>query len=392
MAAVLAVLAALTTTFAVTGAWARRTTIDTDHWVETVGPLASNPKVQAALGNWAGEELVQLVDLEGYVASALPKRAKILAAPLSGAVQDFIAKEVTAFLATDEFRRLWITANTIAHDRAIKVLKGEGEAVTTTNGKVVIDFVPLLLAVLDRVDQTTHGLLSKHVPAFSENMTGDEARAALADATGRDIPNDFGTIAVFDANQLSTVQDAVNWFQAGVIALVLLAIALAIAAIAIAPDRRHILVWLGLATAISIVVFRSAARAASKSIVHGIVLPRNRDAATSVLHEVLASYRVVTAAFIALGLLVALVAYLAGPSRVALAVRGFATRGSWLAQHRVPIQLAVLLLAFVAILVFDLTFSWMIVFLFATGAVEIALWRLPSGEPTTTTLRATSDG
>ena len=49
IAAVLAVLAALMSTIAVTGIWLKRTTFDTDRWVATVGPIADDPQVQTAL-------------------------------------------------------------------------------------------------------------------------------------------------------------------------------------------------------------------------------------------------------------------------------------------------------------------------------------------------------
>ena len=193
IAATLAVLAALTTTFAVTGGWLRRTTIDTNHWVDTVGPLASDPKVQAALATWSADQLEQLINVQGYLGDALPQRAEILAGPLSSAINGFIETEAGKFFASDQFEKLWIAANRIAHERVIKVLKGESTAVTTKDGKVVIDFMPLLLRILQNVDQRANGLLSSHLPAISQDLTGDEIRTKLSDALNRPIPDDFGT-------------------------------------------------------------------------------------------------------------------------------------------------------------------------------------------------------
>ena len=280
IAATLAVLAALTTTFAVTGGWVRRTTIDTNHWVDTVGPLASDPKVQAALAQWSTEQLSQLINVEGYLQDALPKRGQILAGPLSSAIDGFIETEATKFFASDAFAKLWIAANRVAHERVIKVLKGESDVVKTRNGKVVIDFMPLLVRILQNVDQRANGLLSADIPALDENLTGDEIRAKISDTLNRPIPDDFGTVAVFDDSELSTIQQAVQWFQQFVIAFFVLAFLFIAGAILVAPDRRRIAIWLGLGTAITLASFarlrgprRRRSSAASRFLAIGMSRP-----------------------------------------------------------------------------------------------------------------------
>ena len=378
IAAILAVLAALTTTFAVTGGWLRRTTIDTNHWVDTVGPLASDPKVQAALAQWSTEELTQLVDVKGYVGDALPKRAEILVGPISSAVNGFIETEATKFFESDAFATLWVAANREAHRRVIKVLKGESDVVTTQGGKVVIDFMPLLAVILQKVDQQANGLLSSHIPALNENLTGDEIRAKLADALNRPIPDDFGTIAVFDDSQLSAIQQAVQWFQAGVYAFIVLALLFIGAAIWVAPDRRRIAIWLGLGTAVTLVTFRTIARAAIKEIVGGITIPRNRDVAVDVLHKVFSSYRTLTLALMLLGLVVALTAFLAGPGRVAVWLRRGVREQAWLSEYRAVLAVAVLIAALAAVLLWSFTLAGLIVLGVVVAILELVLWRLPS--------------
>jgi hypothetical protein len=379
IAATLAVLAALTTTFAVTGAWVRRTTIDTNHWVDTVGPLASDPKVQAALAQWSTDQLSQLIDVQGYVADALPRRGQILAGPIASAVNGFIETEATKFFASDAFAKLWVAANREVHARVVKVLKGDSQVVTTQSGKVVIDFMPLLLRILQNVDQRANGLLSSHVPAISQDLTGDEIRTKLSDALKRPIPNDFGTIAVFDDSQLSAIQQAVQWFQAGVYAFIVLALLFIGAAIWVAPDRRRIAIWLGLGTAVALVTFRTIARAAIKEIVGGITIPRNRDVAVDVLHKVFSSYRTLTLALMFLGLVVALTAFLAGPGRVAVWLRRGVREQAWLSEYRAAIGVAVLIAALAAVLLWSFSLAGLIVLGVVVAILELVLWRLPSG-------------
>jgi hypothetical protein len=79
--ALLVVVASLVSTVAVAGVWARRSALDTDQWVETVGPLGEDPAVRQALGNWMTTELMGVIDPEAFFASVLPERGQVLAAP-----------------------------------------------------------------------------------------------------------------------------------------------------------------------------------------------------------------------------------------------------------------------------------------------------------------------
>ncbi len=379
IAAVLAVLAALMSTIAVTGVWLKRTTFDTDRWVATVGPIADDPQVQTALAAWATDQISQVVDVKALLESALPKRGQVLAGPLSNAVDGFVMQQVNAFFASKEFPQLWKNANATLHEHVLAVLKGNGKAFKTQDGKVVIDLIPVLVEVLQRIDQRTNGLLAQHLPALNEDLTPDQVRAKISTALGRPIPADFGTIEVFDARQLTAVQRAVQWFQEGVVAFVVLAVLLIGAAVLVAPDRRRIAIWLGLGAAVTFVTFRALGRAIGKQILSGIVLPRNQTAAQDIVHQVFSSYRTLTAICIALGLVVAATAFLAGPSRAAVATREQFTRASWLSDHRGVAEVGILLVAAAVVLFADLTFAGIGLILVVVAILELVLWRLPSG-------------
>jgi hypothetical protein len=390
IAAIIAVIAGLVMTISVTGSWLKRTTFDTNRWVATVGPLPNDPKVQAALGAYLTDQLFSAVDVQHYVEQALPKRLDVLAAPMTSAAKEFVQREVTTFLGSEQFQKLWISANRTLHERALALLEGKSKIVDEQNGKVVLNLIPVVTAALQQIDKETNGALSSHVPQVGDlqNLTADEARIKFADAVNRPlcsasvtsgcIPANFGTIALFDAQQLSVIQKAVQWFQRGVWVFWALAIILIGAALLIAPDRRRITIWLGISIAAWIVAFRSIARAAGKNIISGIVLPSNRGAATDVVHQVFATYRTVTSIVIAIALVVALTAFLAGPSRLAGRTRSVFTHQSWLSEHKTAAMIVVLLAAIATALVVNLTFSGLLLILVVAGILEIVLWRLPS--------------
>ena len=186
---------------------------------------------------------------------------------------------------------------------------------------------------------------------------------------------------MFDDSQLSAIQQAVQWFQAGVYAFIVLALLFIGAAIWVAPDRRRIAIWLGLGTAVTLVTFRTIARAAIKEIIGGITIPRNRDVATDVLHKVFSSYRTLTLALMVLGLVVALTAFLAGPGRVAVWLRRGVREQAWLSEYRAVFGVAVLVAALAAVLLWNFSLAGLIVLGVVVAVLEVVLWRLPQPRP-----------
>jgi uncharacterized membrane protein YedE/YeeE len=214
------------------------------------------------------------------------------------------------------------------------------------------------------------------VPAINENLTPDQARARLSAALHRPLPNDFGVVVVLDSKQLSALQDAVQLFQRLVVLLVILAVVLIAVTVLVAPDRRRIVVTLGLASAIVLVAFRAITRAAKSRIVDMVKVPENREAAKAVVDRVVHSYLAVTAVVVVIALLAAAIAYLAGPGRAAVAIRSRVMRADWIGAHAGQLALGVLAVGLGIALFATLTFGWLIVLAVVIGVIEIVLLRL----------------
>jgi hypothetical protein len=379
IAAILAVLSGLFVTLGVTSVWLHKTTYQTDEWVSTVGPLARDARVQAALAVWATQQITQAVDTQDIFTNLLPTKAKPLAAPLSTAIDSFISQAALKFFQSDAFINIWTVANRNAHADIVKVLQGKG-ALTIKNGKVQLDLLPVIDQVLESVNKSTNGRFTNQISSIT-NLSPDQARAKLSEALGRPLPDDFGTITVFEKQQLSTVQKAAQLFNELVYVLVALAIMLIAAAFAIAPDRRRIAVWVGLSAAGFLVAFRAAARTSGKQVVKQIVVPVNRDAAQAVVSRVLASYLDVTLVALLVGLVVAIIAFLAGPGRYAVAIRNWVGSQGWIRQHAGALQLGLLVVALAWLLLATLTFGKLFLAALIVGALELALWRLREKDP-----------
>jgi hypothetical protein len=380
IAAILAVLSGLFVTVGVTSVWLHKTTYQTNEWVSTVGPLAKDARVQAALAVWATDQITQVVDTESIFKELLPPKAQPLAAPLSTAVDSFINQAAQRFFSSDAFVRIWVAANREAHANIVKVLQGK-RAVSIKDGKVQLDLLPVIDQVLEKINESTNGRFASQIGNLT-SLTPDKARAKLSSALGRPIPADFGTITIFEKQQLSTVQKAAQLFNDAVYAIVIAAIVLIAAAFVIASDRRRIAIWIGLSAAGFLVLFRTIARISGRQVVKQIVIPVNRDAAKAVFDRVLASYLDVTLIALLIGLVVAIIAFLSGPGRYALAIRHWFRSSSMLREHAGILQLAVLLLGLAYLLLASLTFGKFFLAALIVGALEFALWRLRSMGPT----------
>lgn len=376
IAAVLAVLSALILTLGTTGVWLRATTMRTDRWVDTVGPLGQDARVQAALAQFVGDELVSVINLQGFFENVLPERGEVLAAPLTNAVRQFIVDKAEEFFESETFENLWVEANRVVHKKVVAVLRGDSEVVQVDDGEVQLDLVPVLVYVLKAIDDQANGFLSERMPALNQDLTGDEARARLSDVLNRDIPDDFGVITVFEDSQLSAVQEAVQFAQRLVVAIVVVSLFLMGAAVLLALDRRRIVIWISVATAVSLVLCRAIARAAGRHVVDGVEDATNKDAVQAVINDVIGSYLLVTAGLLALSLVVALVAFLAGPSRPAVTARGWARRPQWLRENAVWVQVGVAVIALAVLLLVELTILSVVAVAVLVGAIEVGLWQL----------------
>ena len=382
IAAILAVLSGLFVTVGVTSVWLHKTTYQTDEWVSTVGPLAKDARIQAALAAWTTKQVTEAVDTQTFFSNLLPPKAQALAAPLSTAADSFISQAAQRFFANPAFAKIWVAANRDAHRQIVAVLKGK-HAVAVKDGKVQLNLLPLVDSVLQNVNDRTNGRFSNQISSIT-NLTPDEARAKLSQALGRPLPPDFGTITIFEKQQLSTVQKAVQLFNDLVYVIVIAALLLIGLAFAIAPDRRRIAIWVGLSGAGFLIAFRAAAHTSGKQVVAKIVLPQNRDATQAVVSRILASYLDVTLIALSIMLVIALIAFLAGPAHAAVAIRQKVSDMHWLGTHAGAMQIGLLIVALAWVLFASLTFGKLLLAALVVGALEVALWRLHTAEPSTT--------
>src|SRR3954447_21861861 len=90
LAGLFIILVPLTTTLA----WTHRTVLDTDTYVSTVAPVASDPAVIAATSRLVTNQLSQPLATPTKLAAVRPGNAKLLAVPIATGARDYVQEAV----------------------------------------------------------------------------------------------------------------------------------------------------------------------------------------------------------------------------------------------------------------------------------------------------------
>jgi hypothetical protein len=152
-AIVLMVLASLIGLTSLTAVWLRSQVLNTERYVETVAPLASDPVIQAAVAARLSAEIVAKLDIQGLAMQAVealedrgaPRRLGELVPPLVSGLQSFLNDKIREVVASQRFAEFWANANRMAHEQVEAVLTGKGsKLVSTDNTAIVIDLGQVL--------------------------------------------------------------------------------------------------------------------------------------------------------------------------------------------------------------------------------------------------------
>lgn len=322
LAGALVVLFAVLLPIAVTATWAHRTVLDTDTYVSTVAPIASDPAVTAAVSRQVTDQLYEALDPQAVIADALPPRAAFLATPIANGAKGSVADAVNKVLSSSQFQQLWENANRTAHARLVAVLRGDSTVVQSTNGQVVLNLVPILNAALQNAADFVAGVVGRPVtlPTISSSDLPSAACRKVSAALDRPLPDTCGQIALFPAAKLENAQRAVRAFDRGVLALLIVTPLLFLGALAASPRRRRTLLQLTVGGLLGLVVVRRVVMWQQDQLVT-TGRPENKAARTAILDGLLNGFFDVTVWFLVAGLVLVALALLTGPYAFAVRTR-----------------------------------------------------------------------
>ena len=406
IAAVLAVILAVTSfSLALPGAWARRTITNPESYLGVVAPLASDPAVQEALAREITTAVFEALDVQGKLTAVLTEQApalSFLAGPITTSVEGFVQDQVQKIVASEQFQTFWNDANRLIQAQVIAILRGDSTVVQIQGDRVVLNYLPLINQALQSISGTVSELIGKplSLPEITPDMIPAEVIQRLDTALGVTLPTDFGTLEVFNSDQLPKLQYAINTAREGLFALIALFFLSLAVAIGVSPRRRRTILQLGVAIAVLTVIERRIGISSVDSVVN-IAKPENQAAVRAIAEALVGWFLDYTRTFLLLALLTVVVALLTGPypwivafrrgvadlARNAVRTDGSVEAGpasTWVAAHRLPVMTAIGVLAVAILWLFDLTLGWAFLVVLVGALLGFVAWRVlrpPAEEP-----------
>jgi hypothetical protein len=313
LAAVLIAIGVVLVPVGLTATWLRATVTDTDTWVETVTPLATDPAVTAFVEDRATARVLlaisdqHLVDraLEALEVGGRPVAARalgLLKAPLAAQVEQVVRRVVSAVVQSDQFATVWVAANQVSHAQLVAVLSRSPDGAVVDNGTdVSIDIGNIVAPIEQR-------LVAAGVPLVDK------------------LPPITVSVPLLPSSDLDTVRTAYNALRLGGVALPLLALAFIAGGVAMARDRRRALVRASLGAAVACAVL-VLGLAFARSHVADVLPPGTSAAALAIIDTVTEGLRQLVRVVVVVLVLVVFVALVVGPSRGARRVRSLAVSG-----------------------------------------------------------------
>lgn len=299
LAGVLIVASCICAPLTVTAIWLRNQVLDTDTYVETVAPLAADPAIIDAAAAKITNALFDNVDVQQEVEDALPKRGKFLAGPMTAGLRQLTEQLALKALETEQFQQVWESANRIAHEQLDQALTGGGEAVSTKDGKVVLD----LSAVFERVRL----LLKERGVGIFDSIPVDKLALKFE---------------LFDAQQLGKAQTAVGLLDAIAWWMPFITFGLLGLGVWLSPHRRRSVIRWGIGSALALAVLGAAIGISRLLYLDAVTSPQlPREAAAAAFDTMARFLRQAVRFVLAFAVIAALAAWLSGPGKVASKLR-----------------------------------------------------------------------
>ncbi len=297
---VLIVLGAVILLVTTVNVWVDRAALNTDNWVDASDELLADPEVRTAISTYVVDQLYANVNVAEQLTDLLPGDFSRLAGVLASSLQAPATEAVDRLLATPQVAEVWSQANRRAHETIVNVLENDTvPAVDTANGVITLDLRQVVIQLAD-----TLGLPGTVVDR---------------------IPETVGKVTVVESAKLEDLQTAVSIVQWGSVLLFILILAIYAGAVFLARGwRREATRAAGVSIFVVGLLVLAGLRFGGNLLLDSVVEKEsNRGVAEAVWRIGSQLLRDLGWNIAVIGLLLVVGAALAGPSRVATAIRRF---------------------------------------------------------------------
>jgi hypothetical protein len=382
LAVSLITLGVLVAPLAVTAVWLDSEVTDTDRYVATVAPLAHDPALQRAVTDRITTAVFERVDIAGLtnqtadalgrqgVPDAVSTGLHALAGPIANGVRGWAHDQVETLVHSEDFARIWTDANRAAHAQLVAAFTGnQAGAVTIAGDAVRVKLAPFVDAVKRRLVERGFGLAAK-------------------------IPEVDTELVIFSSPDVGRAQRYFRLLHALGTWLPVVGLALIAGGVWAASARRRAVLGAAVGVAVAMVLLGlvlTAARARYLDTVPNASLPS--DAAAVVFDTLVVYLRTGLRAVLATAVVVAVVAYLAGPGPAAVAIRRTVHSGAsrigprtgrfgvWTGRYRRGLEAAIVAAAAAALVFWNYPTAGVVIGLAVAALVLVVLIELVSTGP-----------
>ena len=293
----LLVVGVLLTVVSILATYVKREALDPDQFKQTSQELIASPAIQEQVATQMVDAFYENVDVSSELEGQLPSNLQALAGPIAGLSRELVDRAAQELVTRPRVQTAFVELTAVSQEQFVKVLHGDTEVVSTTDGNVVLDLRPLVLQLGDRFN-------------FVSNLA-------------EKIPQNSAQVTILESDDLDTAQTVTHWLEQVANFVWILAIAAWAGAIWLARGRRRKEVRsLGIGLVVVGVLVILVRWAAGKYFVDNIVATESvRPAASDAWQIITQSLAAAGWVALSVGVLVALGAWLVGPGARATGAR-----------------------------------------------------------------------
>jgi hypothetical protein len=299
------VIAGILMPVAVIAFWGQRTITDAERYIATVGPLAAEQPIKDAIVGKTTDSLMALIEQDDTVNEALAALPPVAAAKLKpailGGIEGLVTNVTTKIVNSEQFEKLWLELNTRLQQNLIDILNGERSGAVSLQGdEVVLDTGVIADAAKQAlVDKGVTGLADKQIPPGADR-----------------------NIVLLQSNELA---QAKLIYQLSIplarYLLPLLAILL-VAAVLISGRRARVVFGIGIAAILGMLLL-GVGLAIGKEALNSAAPSTTAQGVLNAFWTTLTRYlSTAVTAYLAVGIIIALLGWFGGRSRPATSARG----------------------------------------------------------------------
>ena len=294
---ILVVLASFLAFLSIFTTWIDRQALDTGAWVDTSGRLLENKKISDALANYAIDQLYANVNVNKELQSKLPGDLKQLSGPASAGLRELAVRAAQSALQRPRFQEAWRQANLVAHQQLVAILEDKSNAVSTANGRVVLDLRPLVSQLADTIG------ISKDVASK--------------------IPPDVAQLEIARSDQLKSAQTVVKIVQGLAVVFSIGTLLLFLLAAYLARGRRWVVVFgYGIGLIVAGIAALALRKVGGQLLVDSLAsTPSAKPAATDAFNIASSLLSSIAQTSIVTGVLFVIASFLDSPNATAMRVR-----------------------------------------------------------------------